>query len=134
MESPMGLYWQGSEEYRPAVRRLLPLYENWVEAHLAGDQTAKQFARFLGSPAAVDLVPSGVTWLAQALPSFRDSSRDSLDEIFVDLLRNVWRRIPSYPALKAPFQELFAWVVQRATPAALNLQEEIQPGGISNSS
>jgi hypothetical protein len=122
----MGLCWQGSAEYRPAVGRLLPFYQVWAEEHLAGGQTAEQFARFLGAPAAFDLAPSGIAWLAAALPSFRDSHESSLDEAIVDLLRAAWKRSTLTPTLRSPIQELFAWVVQRATPAALALQEEVR--------
>lgn len=122
----MGLHWQGPAEYRQAVGRLLPLYRDWAGRHLTGDRTAKQFARFLRAPAAFDLVPSGITWLAEALPSFRDSRDGSLDEAIADLLRAAWNRVASKPALRSAIQELFAWIVQRATPAALTLQEEIR--------
>jgi hypothetical protein len=122
----MGLHWQGPAEYRQAVGRLLPLYRDWAERHLTGDRTAKQFARFLGAPAAFDLVPSGITWLAEALPSFRDSRDDSLDEAITDLLRATWNRVASNLDLRSAIQELLAWIVQRATPAALTLQEEIR--------
>jgi hypothetical protein len=77
-------------------------------------------------PAAFDLAPSGIAWLAAALPSFRNSHESSLDEAIVYLLRAAWKRIASTPALRNPIQEFFAWVVQRATPAALALQEEIR--------
>lgn len=122
----MGLHWQGPAEYRQAVGRLLPLYRDWAGRHLTGDRTAEQFARFLRAPAAFDLVPSGITWLAEALPSFRDSRVGSLDEAIADLLRAAWNRVASNPALRSAIQELFAWIVQRATPAALTLQEEIR--------
>ena len=122
----MGLQWHGSAEYRPAVGRLLPFYQDWAVKHLNNGRTVKQFARFLGAPAAFDLVPSGIAWLAAALPSFRDSRETDLDEAVVNLLRATSPRITPDPALRRPFQELFAWVVQRATPAALVLQEEIR--------
>jgi hypothetical protein len=122
----MGLHWQGPAEYRKAVGRLLPLYRDWAGRHLSGERTAKQFARFLGAPAAFDLVPSGIAWLTAALPSFRDSHESSLDEEIVNLLRAAWKRTAPDPTLRSPIQELFAWVVQRATPAALALQEEIR--------
>jgi hypothetical protein len=127
----MGLQWQGPAEYRPAVGRLLPLYHAWAAKHLNDGRTVKQFARFLGAPAAFDLVPSGIVWLAAALPSFRESRETDLDEAIIDLLRASWRRITPDSALKRAFQELFAWVVQRATPAALVLQEEIRGWGSS---
>lgn len=124
----MGLRWRGSAEFRLAVRRLLPLYQDWATKHLNDGRTVKQFARFLGAPAAYDLAPSGIIWLAAALPAFRDSRESNLDEAIVDLLRASWKRITTDPALREPFQALFAWAVQRGTPAALVLQEEVQAG------
>lgn len=48
-KSLMGLYWQGPAEYRPAVGRLLPFYQNWAEEHLTDGQTAKQICPLPGN-------------------------------------------------------------------------------------
>jgi len=118
----MGLYWNGSAEFRDSVGRLLPLYRSWAAKHLNGGRTVKQLSRFLVTPGARDLLPDGILWLSKSLPSFRESHERGLDEAVVELVRTGW---PD-PSLRKPLQELLAWVTRRATSAALALQEEIR--------
>jgi hypothetical protein len=123
-----------SEESRPALRRFIPLFEQWTQQGLRSARNVQRLASFLLRPAALDFVCPGIQWLRGALPKLksriRDEEEERLDHALVDVLRTGWARFQSRiradSALLNDFQDLLSWLAGRGGAAALDLQEEVR--------
>ncbi len=134
----LGMDWRAtkvlSKEYRSALRRLIPLFEQWTKHELRSARDVQRLAGFLLRPAALDFVCPGIRWLRGALPKLRPRSRgeeeERLDHALVDVLRMGWthfsERIRADNGLLDDFQELLSGLAGRGGAAALDFQEEVR--------
>ncbi|HKV12711.1 MAG TPA: ABC transporter ATP-binding protein [Thermoanaerobaculia bacterium] len=135
----LGLYWGAakikSPQYRTALRRLIPLFEQWAERHLRGARDIQKLGDFLLRPSALDFVCPGMRWLRGALPSLRSGGHDEeqeerLEQTLVNVLRTGWVHFPDPirgdNALRDDFQYLLSWLAGRGGATALDFQEEVR--------
>jgi len=133
----MGLRWGaaviGREEYRLALRKLLPLFERWANEDLAAPQAAEHLARFLVRPAARDFLCPALLWMQPVMHAWEVGSAEIRAELREGLTRFLdvcWRyeghRVRDKGNLKDAFLELLGWVAQGGDATALELRERVR--------
>jgi hypothetical protein len=113
------------------VTGMRDIYERWANSYLNDSMSALQFAAFLRSPAAKEIVLDGLVWFERNSNSAKDEfwREHNIQDILAEVLDNCWRH--HRPQLRqreecfSAYKSLLKKLATFQNPLALEIQQRI---------
>ena len=129
----LGLDWMSiplwEVRHRPVVERLEAPFKKWLDDWFGDYDAPQRWARFLQTSAGRVLLEDGLPLLASAFPRDHQYVHDRAEDDVASLLVELWaeerERIQSNQKLNTAFRSLLRKLVDRQSPAAMELSARI---------